>query len=120
MPAIEADIFAGSRDSAKVTWTDANIAARYPSARDGSTNPSEGFFDLASDAQAVINARGGLIGTERRRFAVIVHDVLWPTVSTGLPQAMLIDVEQVVNSAFLEARIEIDLEAEISTCELLG
>jgi hypothetical protein len=120
MPALEADIFAASRDSVKANWESTAIAARYPSARDGSATPNEGFFDLIADAQTVINARGTLIGTERRRFAVVVDDLVWPNVSTSLPQVSLIDSEQGVNGTFLVARFEIDLEAETSSFELFG
>jgi len=120
MPATPADIAAASRDVELATWSDATIAARYPSARDGSVTPATGYFDSAADALAMINARGALIGTERRRFAVKVQDVLWPTPETGLPQATVVDAEQPVNGAFLAARIEIDLDAETTSYELFG
>lgn len=120
MPASAADIAAASRDVELATWSDAGIAARYPSARDGSVSPATGYFDSATDAAAVINARAALIGIERRRFTVKVQDLLWPTPETGIPQAMLIDAEQLANGAFLAARIEIDLDAETTTNELFG
>ena len=120
MPATPADIAAGSRDVQLATWADATIAARYPTARDGSIQPSAGYFDDPVDAQAMIDARGALIGTERRRFAVGVQDLLWPTPETGLPQVTLIDAEQVANGGFFAARIELDLDAETTTYELFG
>lgn len=120
MPATAADIAAASRDAAVASWSDAGIAARYPSARDGSVTPAIGYFDSLADAQAMVDARGALIGIERRRFAVSAADVVWPTVSTGLPQAQLVDAEQAVSATFLGARIEIDLQAEATTYELFG
>lgn len=120
MAATSADIAAASRDAVDATWADATIGARYPSARDGSVTPSEGYFDSIADAQTVINARGLLLGVERRRFTAVVADVLWPLLSTGVPQVQLIDAENSVNGGFLAARIELDLEAETTTYELFG
>jgi len=120
MPATAADIAAASRDVVVAPWSNATIAGRYPSARDGSVSPAEGFFDAIADAQTVINARGALLGVERRRFGVKTDGVAWPTVSTGLPTATLVDSEQAVNGNFLVSRIEIDLENETTTYELFG
>lgn len=120
MPALDADIGAGSRDSVVATWSDAAIASRYPSARDGGTEPSTGYFDAIADAQAVINARGALIGTDRRRFAAEVQDILVPALSVGVPQVQLIDAEQTVNGTFLASRIEVDLEQDRTSYELFG
>lgn len=120
MPALPADIAAASRDVITVTWSDATIAARYPGARDGSVKPAEGYFDSAADAQAVINARGALIGTERRRFTATAGEVIWPTISTAVPTVQLVDVEQAADLSCLVARIEIDLENDTTTYELFG
>jgi hypothetical protein len=120
MAATPADIAAASRAAAVAGWADPAIAARYPSARDGLVSPAPGFFDSLADAQAMVNARGALIGTERRRFAVEVADVVWPTVSTGVPQVQLIDSEQAVSATFLAARVEIDLDTEATNYELFG
>lgn len=120
MPATVADIGAASRDVMITTWTDAAIAARYPTARDGSLSPAMGYFDAAADAQTIINARGALIGTERRRFAVEVQGVTWPDVSTALPTFALVDAEQSVSGNFLAARFEIDLDDEVTNLELFG
>lgn len=120
MPALDGDIAAATRDVQLVTWSDAGIEARYPTARDGSVQPATGYFDDPADAQAVIDSRGALIGTERRSFTVMAQDLLWPTPEMGLPQAELVDVEQAVNGNFLAARIELDLETETTTYELFG
>lgn len=120
MPALPADIAAASRDVVTATWANAAIPDRYPSARDGSVTPADGYFDAVADASAVIDARGALIGTERRRFTAIVADISWPSVSVGLPQANLVDAEQSVSGAFFASRLELDLEAETTTYELFG
>lgn len=120
MPATAADIAAASRDVVTATWADTTIAGRYPTARDGSLDPASGYFDAIGDAQTVVNARGALIGTERRRFAVTASDVVWPDLSAGLPCARLIDAEQVVDAVYLPTRVELDLDAETTTFELLG
>ena len=120
MPATPTDIAAAGREAAISTWQSAMIAARYPTARDGTLSPSMGLFDSAADAQTVVNARGTLIGTERRRFAVLVQEVIWPEISVAIPTMTLIDGEQSVNDSFLAARIELDLEPETTNLELFG
>jgi hypothetical protein len=99
MSALPADIAAATRDALVITWSNAGVAARYPSARDASVAPATGYFDTAASAQALVDARGMLLGSERRRFTVGVQDLLWPD---------------------LFARVEIDLDAETTTLELFG
>ncbi|WP_010218844.1 hypothetical protein [Sphingomonas sp. PAMC 26621] len=120
MSALPADIAAASRDVVTGTFANTAIAARYPSARDGSVSPSTGYFDAVGESATVATARGALIGVERRRFAVGVADVIWPSVSTGLPQVRLVDADQSVDGTFLVARVELDLETETTTYELYG
>jgi hypothetical protein len=120
MPATPADIGAAIRDVIYATWQDTTIAARYPSSRDATLDPPDGYFDNLADAQAVMNARGALIGVDRRRWSVEASDLVWPDLSSGLPSATLIDPEQAVNALCLTSRIELDLEAEATTAELFG
>lgn len=120
MPALAADIAAGTRLATISSWSNATIKTRYPNARDGSAEVAEGFFDAATDCDTALTARGALIGTERRRFVVPVGDLLWIDPASGLPTYTLVDVEQAANGAFLLARYELDLEAETTTLELYG
>lgn len=120
MPALLTDIGAASRDVVTAGWADPAIAARYPGARDGSTDIAAGYFDLLSDAQKVADARGALIGVERRRFAIGVREIVWTDILAGVPQAQLVDAEQGADGVFLAARIEIDLDAETMNLELFG
>lgn len=120
MPADFADIAAATRAAAIAIWTGAAIAARYPNARDGSVTPATGFFDAIDDAQAMANARGTLIGVERRRFAVGVQELIWPDVESGVPIVRLIDDEQGADLPCLTARIEVELDAETTSLELFG
>jgi hypothetical protein len=119
MPATPADISAGIREARIETWSSATIQGRYPSARNGSDEPAEGFFDAAADAATAIAARGALIGAERRRFAVQSDDVAWLDPSLGLPTVTLIDPEQAVSGAALVCRVEVSLEDETTTFEVL-
>jgi len=120
MPATAADIAAASRAAAIVVWIDPDLGQRYPSARDGSVSPSTGYFDLQADAEEVISARGELIGTERRRFAVAVAEILSVEIATGLPTVRLIDAEQAADGNMLVSRLELDLETESTSFELFG
>jgi hypothetical protein len=119
MPALAGDIAAGTRPARIETWSDAALKARYPNALDGSDAPSEGFFDAATDAAAALTARAALIGVERRRFAVTVADLVWPNPAGGIPSVTLIDPEHAVNGVGLIARIELDLQAETTSYEVL-
>ncbi len=120
MPALPADIAAASREAAIATWSDPAIAARYPASRDGSVTPATGFCDSVADAQTLIDARGALIGVERRRFAVTAQDLVWPDPALVMPGARLIDAEQRVDADFLVARVELDLDAGTTSLELFG
>lgn len=119
MPALQADIARGTRDAETVTWSNPTTAARYPNARDGSQAPAVGYFDDPSDAAAVLGHRGALIGAETDRFAVPVADLIWPDLA-ALPCARLVDSEMLVDAVFLDARFEVDLDAETTTLELFG
>lgn len=120
MPATPADIAAVSREAIIVSATDAAIDARYANARDGSAAPAIGYCDAATDAQTLLAGRGSLMGTERRRFAVPVFDVIWPNLADGIPQPRVVDAEHAADLASLTARFEVDLERESSTFETFG
>jgi hypothetical protein len=120
MPADPADISAGIRPARVEQWSDAAVKARYPSARDGLTQPAEGFFDTAANGATAIAARGAILGTERRRFTAEVDGLQWLDPSTGVPSVQLVDAEQAVDAPCLTVRIELDLDAERTRLELLG
>lgn len=122
MPATAADIAAATREAVAATWSDGAIRTRYPRARDDSGQDAPGGnCDAIADAQVLVNARGALLGVERRRFAVVVQDVLWSLAapeSGTVPTVTLIDVEHAVNGPALVTRIEIDLNSETTSLEL--
>jgi hypothetical protein len=120
MTALPADIAAGTREATLSSWQDPAIKARHPGAGDALSPPAEGFFDNAADARAAANQRGALIGVERRRFAVPAAHLIWSDPTAGVPCFTLIDQEQAVNLTCLAARIELDLDSDITTLELFG
>lgn len=120
MPATPADIGAAMRAAVTATWSDAAIQARYPSARDGLTAPIEGMCDAVADAQALVNARGALVGVERGRFGVVVAEALLLDPAAGLPQIRLVDAELAVDAATMALRLAVDLNAETTTFEVMG
>jgi len=120
MTATAADYAAGTRDATILNWASAAIQMRYPNARDNAVTPAEGFFDTAADAQRALEMRSGLIGTERRRFAVKIADTIWLDPTGGIPVVTLVDSEQGVSADFIVARYEVDLETETTTLELFG
>lgn len=119
MPALTADIAAGTRAAQVETWSNAAILSRYPSARDGNAEPSEGLFDSAADAATAITARGALVGVDRRRFLAPINDVVWIDPATGVPTFTAVDPEQSVNGPAMPMRIELDLATETTKIEVL-
>jgi len=120
MPALPADIAAAIRDGVEETWQSSTIKTRYPGARDAGSPASEGFFDDPDDAEAAADQRGALIGTERRRFAAPVQELLWIDPTTGLPTYRLVDGPQTVDASCIPARVELDLEEQQTNLELFG
>lgn len=121
MPATTSDISAATRENVVANWNDPAIKARYPSARDGSVSVTLGYTDTIADAQTLVNAQGALIGVERRRFTIEVHDLIWLDPASGVPCVTLIDsAADGVNGVFLVARVSVDLESEVTVLELFG
>lgn len=119
MPAIPSDIAAAMRQQMVVSSSDASIRTRFPSARDGSEDPAEGFFDSASDAATAVGQRMALLGAVRRRFAVSVDDLVEVPGGT-VPTHRVIDSEQGLDAALLVSRVEVDLEQETTQLEYFG
>lgn len=119
MTALPADIAAGSRGAQIELLATAAIKTRYPGARDGSEAPAEGFFDVAADAVTALVARGALVGTERRRFKVVVAELIWPDPAVGIPTVTLIDPEQGVSASAMVSRIELNTEEELTIYEVM-
>lgn len=119
MAALPSDIAAAIRERIVVSTSDAAIKARFPTARDMSTEPAEGFFDSAAHAQAAVNQRAALIGQVRRRFAVSVADIVDVTAGS-IPTHRLVDAEQGLDAPMLLARIEVDLEQDTTSMEYFG
>jgi hypothetical protein len=114
------DINFGTRAQQVQSVEYAAIKARYPnSARDAQSDVPNGYFDVLADADAVLAARGALLGTERRRFAVEVDGIIWFDALT-YPGIRLIDADMSVDLNCLVARWEVDLDTETTRFELLG
>ncbi len=120
MPATIADIAAATRSARIEIVSDPAIHARYPSARDGSQNVPPGFFDTAVDALTALAARAVLIGVERRRFKVVVGELVWLDPVTVMPSVALIDPEQVLAATGLISRIELNLNDETTSFEVFA
>ncbi len=120
MPADPVDIASGIRPARVETWADPAIKARYPSARDGSVEPAEGFFDNAAHGAAALAQRGALVGVERRRFLAEVDGLQWLDPANGVPTVTIRDPEQKLDGPIMLTRIELNLEAERTTVEGFG
>lgn len=120
MPATPSDIARATRPAIADIQSSAPVMARQPGARDGLTDPRPGYFDSAADAATVNAAAFALIGTERRRFAVQVAEVVELDPSLVTPAVTLVDATLAVNGAFLVSRIVIDDEAGTTSLEVFG
>jgi hypothetical protein len=117
MPATAADIAAGSRRQALAEFSDAARKTIFPSARDGAAEPAEGFFDAVADADTAVDQRGALLG-RARRFAVDLDDLVWLDPREGTPSVQVTDPDLAVDLLMGCARIELDLEDEVTRLEL--
>lgn len=119
--ATQTDVAIGTRAAQIESVEDDAIKTRYPNrARDGLLQPDAGYFDLVADAQTVLAAREALTGTDgRRRFAVEVEGLIWFD-AQAFAGVRLVDSDLSVDAVFLVARIEVDLEAEMTRFELFG
>lgn len=115
-----ADIALGTRAQQVQSIENATIKSRYPNqARDARLDVPNGYFDVLTDADAVLTARGTLLGTERRRFAIEIDGLVWFDALT-YPGVRLVDTDMTVDLTCLVARWEIDLDNEVTRFELLG
>lgn len=120
MAALPADIIRASRRARIVTREDAAIKTRFPGALDQAGAPEPGFFESASDAATVLAIKAGLTGSFRRRFAVIIDEVVWIDPTAGVPTWHLTDPELGFDGPVLVTRWRVDLEAERTEVEVIG
>lgn len=120
MPALPADIIRATRRARIVTREDAAIRTRFPSARDQATAPEPGFFESAADAATVLAIKAELTGSFRRRFAVMVDEVIWIDPTASVPTFTLTDAELGFDGPALATRWRADLNAEATELEEIG
>lgn len=120
MAALPADIIRATRRARIVTREDAEVKARFPSARDQANAPEPGFFENAADAVSVLAIKAVLTGSFRRRFAVVIDEVVWIDPTAGIPTWHLTDAELGFDGPVLITRWRVDLEAERTEIEVIG
>jgi hypothetical protein len=120
MPALPADILRATRQARIVTRSDATIQTAFPGARDAIERPEPGYFEDAADAQSALALKASLIGVHRRRFAVSIADEVWIDPFTGIPTWHLTDSETGADVDALLTRIEVDMENERTSAEVMG
>jgi hypothetical protein len=115
-----ANIARAMRRAQVVTRADPDLRAAVPSARDGSTTPDAGYFVSAQDASAALAVKAGLVGTFRRRFLVRLAEELEIDPLDRIPTFDLFDDELGFDGPALPTRIELNLEDERTTLEVMG
>lgn len=120
MPALVADIQRATRKARVVTLTDTAIQSAYTGARDAIDAPDPGFFETAANASTVLALKQTLIGVFRKRYTVEIADEVWIDPLTAVPTWHLTDTETGVDADVLLTRIEVDLETETTSVEVLG
>ena len=119
MPATPANIARALRKARVVTLEDTAVRAAFPDARDQVDDPRPGYFELAADAEAALSMAADLLGKHRRRFIVGLSGEIWLNPADGVPTWRLVDAEYEVDAPGLVTRLEIDMEQETTTVELL-
>ena len=121
MGATSADLIAGTRAAVIVERADAAVLTAWPDARDQKPSPTFGAFDASADATAALVVKAALIGTARRRFVVAAADMIFiDPATTGVPSMRVVDAECGVDATCLLARVEVDLNDETTTFEVIG
>jgi len=120
MAALPADIIRATRRARIVTREDAEIKARFHAARDQANAPEPGFFESAADATSVLALKAVLTGSFRRRFAVMIDEVVWIDPTAGIPTWHLTDTDLGFDGPVLITRWRVDLEAERTEIEVIG
>lgn len=96
---------------------------RYGDLARESEDPVETFFDSASDAQTIANARISLLSAERRRFRATCRDlgdVIGLSYSGAIPVATYVDTDRDANRLMLVSEITFDLAREQAIFTLWG
>lgn len=119
MPATPANIARALRAARVVTRDDPAIRAAFADARDQVDDPRPGYFELSADAEAALALAADLLGTHRRRFVVGLSGEVWLDPAASVPTWHLTDSEFQVAAPGLVTRVELDMEQETTTVELL-
>lgn len=120
MPADPDDIMRATRPYQVVTLADASLRARFPAARDALTTPEPGYFVNPADAAAALAVKAQLVGRSRARWIVALVDELEIDPVEDIPTMQLRDAELAIDLPVLPARIELSLEDERTTVEVMG
>lgn len=120
MSADPVDIARATRAAQVVTLADATIRAQFPAARDALVAPDAGFFVDAADAAAALAIKATLVGTFRRRFLVPLASELEIDPLIAIPTGHLRDPELGVDTMVLVTRVQLDLDTEYTTLEVIG
>lgn len=118
------DIVRATRVAQVVTLVDPALLAQVPSARDAATAPDAGYFENAADARAALVIKATLVGTFRQRYLVrcapdSAHALpVDPLVK--IPTVQLVDSELALDRLALPSRLQLDLEDDSVTVEVIG
>ena len=107
----------------RATSEDAAVKDLYGNLARKSDDPIETWFDDPDDAQAMADARQALLGTERRRFRVMVRDVtelLDLSLAPAAPLARYADTEREVDRTVMVCDLSIDLARDNAALTLWG
>lgn len=120
MPADPDDIVRATRAAQVVTLADASLKAQFPAARDAVTTPDAGYFVNPADASAALAVKAALVGVARGRWTVQLAGELAIDPLAVIPTMQLVDAELAVDTSVLPTRIELSLEDERTTIEVMG
>lgn len=112
MPATASRIGFVTSEFRRATSTTASVQTRYGSMARSTDNPVVTYFDSATDAQTVADARQAIMSVERRRFRVgvsSVEEALSLSYLGALPKGQYVDTERNADLPVLISEISVDL-----------
>lgn len=112
MPATPSRIGFVQSEFRRATSTTTAVKTRYGSMARQTVDPVVTYFDSATDAQIVADARQALMSAERRRFRVNVSSVEEAFALSyigAVPKGRYVDTERNANLAVLVSEISVDL-----------
>lgn len=114
-----------SRESEFATESNAAVLVARTSARDGYSQPQEGFWDTAAQAQLILDERALVLMADRKREAVETTEpfklgTASLPLTPSLPRVRMIDQQSDFDRVMMIRGVAIDLGVDRNAIEVIG